>query len=156
MGRLDLVKNFFDEEGRLKGNATKAQMQSALRWACEYGRTGVVEFLLDRGTDTREQDGNGQTALHLAAFFGHLDTVKLLLKRQAPLETKNAWGGTVLGNVLWAAVHHDPGVDYVPIVKAVLEAGAKVDPLFLTGWPRQNTLVPSAKARIEELLRNAG
>ncbi len=156
LGRLDLVKTFFDEEGRLKGNATKAQMQSALRWACEYGRTGVVEFLLDRGTDLREQDGNGQTALHLAAFFGHLDTVKLLLKRQAPLEIKNAWGGTVLGNVLWAAVHHDPGVDYVPIVKAVLEAGAKVDPLFLTGWPRQNTLVPSAKARIEELLRNAG
>ncbi len=156
LGRLDLVKTFFDEEGRLKGNATKAQMQSALRWACEYGRTGVVEFLLDRGTDLREQDGNGQTALHLAAFFGHLDTVKLLLKRQAPLEIKNAWGGTVLGNVLWAAVHHDPGVDYVPIVKAVLEAGAKVDPLFLTGWPGQNTLVPSAKARIEELLRNAG
>jgi len=153
LGRLDLVEKFFDEDDQLKGNATKAQLQSALRCACEYGRTSVVEFLLNKGADLREQDGNGQTGLHLAALAGHLDTVKLLLERQAPLELKNVWGGTVLGNVLWAAVHHDPNVDYVPIVEAVLKAGAKVDPMFLIGWPRQNPLDPSAKAPIEELLR---
>jgi ankyrin repeat protein len=156
LGRLDLVKNFFDEDGRLKRITTKAQMQSAFMWACDYGRTNVVEFLLDKGADLRAQNENGQTGLHLAALAAALDTVKLLLKRQAPLEVRNMWGGTVLGNVLWAAVNHDPSVDYVPIVEAVLNAGAKVQAEFLIGWPRQNVLVPSAKPRIEELLRRYG
>jgi len=123
--------------------------------ACEFGRTEVVEFLLDKGADLRGQDGNGQTGLHSAALAGHVDTVKLLLERQAPLEVKNVWGGTVLGNVLWGAIHHDSNVNYVPIVEMLITAGANVRAEFLTWWREQNPLVGSAKSRVEELLRGA-
>ena len=34
VGRLDVVKTYFNEDGRLKANATKAQMESGLMWAC--------------------------------------------------------------------------------------------------------------------------
>ena len=145
LGRLDLIKNF--------SNATKVEIQSAFMTACEFGRTQVVEFLLDKGADMRGQDGNGQTGLHSAALAGHVHTVKLLLERRAPLEVQNVWGGTVLGNVLWGAIHHDPNVDYVPIVEMLINAGAKVPPEFLTWWRAQDPLVASAKPRIEELLR---
>ncbi len=59
VGRLDLVKSFFNEDGSLKSNATTAQMKSGFNWACEYGRTSVVDFLLRRASmqarDTTER-----------------------------------------------------------------------------------------------------
>ena len=39
------------------------------------------------------------TALHTAAFFGHPDTVTLLLEYGAEVNAKNARGGTPLDNV---------------------------------------------------------
>ena len=152
LGRLDIVKKLFDGASGVEHNITTAQVQSAFLWACEFGRTNVVELLLDKGADVAAQNGNGLTGLHLAAIGGHLDTVKLLLKRHAPLEIENVWGGTVLGNALWAAVNHDPNADYVPVVESIINAGAKIQPEFLTWWRRQNVLIPSAKPRIEELL----
>jgi hypothetical protein len=49
VGRLDIVKSFFKPDGSLKETATLAQMRDGFTWACEYGRTDVVEYLLDRG-----------------------------------------------------------------------------------------------------------
>jgi Ankyrin repeats (3 copies) len=144
LGRLDLVRKFV--------NPTKAEIQSAFMSACEFGRKPVVEFLLDHGADLHAQDNNGQTGLHSAALAGHADTVKVLLERHAPLEIQNVWGGTVLANVLWAAINHDPNVDYVPIVNMLVEAKARVEPEFLTWWRQQSPLDASAKPRIEELL----
>ncbi len=92
-------------------------------WACDFGRTAVVEFLVDKGADLGAQNQDGQTGLHVAALAGHLDTVKSLLNRHAPLEIENVWGGTVLSHVLWAAINHDPNVDYAPIVEALIRAG---------------------------------
>ena len=48
---------------------------------------------------------NGFSGLHWAVEFAHLDTVKLLLARGAPLEVKNVYGGTVLGQAVWSAIH---------------------------------------------------
>ena len=55
VGRLDLVESFFTEGGRLKSYATTAQMKSGFTCACEYGRTSVVDFLLQRGIDVGEK-----------------------------------------------------------------------------------------------------
>ncbi len=93
------------------------------------------------------------TGLHLAAMGGHLHTVKSLLQRGAPLELRNVWGGTVLNNVLWAAVHYDPNVDYSSIVEALIEAGSKIEPEVPDWWQQQEPLLPSSKPRIAELLR---
>src|SRR5215510_8035747 len=134
-------------------NPTSRKVRSSRpSWACEFGRTNVVAFLLNKGADVAAQNENGLTGLHLAALGGHLNAVELLLKRRSPLEIENVWGGTVLGNVLWAAVNYDPNVDYVPVIETIISAGANVRPEFLTWWRKQNVLVPSAKSRIENLL----
>jgi len=145
LGQLDVVRKLV--------NSDKAQIQSAFMWACQFGRTDVAEFLIENGADVKVQDGNGMTGLHTAALGGHLDTVKLLLRRGSPLELENVWGGAVLANTLWAALHSDPNVDYAPIVEAVIGAGARVEPEFLTWWMAQTPLFPSSKNRIAELLR---
>lgn len=53
--------------------------------ASEYGDAPLVESLLDLGVDPNEADTDGYTPLHVAAHRGHLDTVKLLLKRGAKI-----------------------------------------------------------------------
>jgi hypothetical protein len=126
VGRLDVVKGFFNDDGSLKPNATEVQMQAGFVWACEYGRKDVVEFLLDKGVDLRAGENTGETALHLAAHRGQLEMIKLLLDRGAPLEVKNVYGGTVLGQATWSVMHGDPNIDFVPVIEALLAAGAKI------------------------------
>jgi hypothetical protein len=71
VGRLELVKSFFDPDGSLKNTATTTQMKDGFTWACEYGHTNVVEYLLDRGIDTGELlRPHGQTGFHWAATGG--------------------------------------------------------------------------------------
>lgn len=145
LGQLDVVRKLVHSD--------KAQIQSAFMWACQFGRTDVVEFLVENGADMTLQDGNGMTGLHAAAMGGHLDAVRALLRRGSPLELQNVWGGTVLGNTLWAAHNYDPNVDYAPIVEAVVDAGAQVDSEFLTWWIARTPLFPSSKERIAKLLQ---
>ncbi len=126
VGRLELVKGFFNDDGSLKTNATKAQMVSGFMWACEYGRDSVVDFLLQKAVAITTQDIGGQTGLHWAATGGQLRTVELLLDRKAPLEVKNIYGATVLDQTLWSS-HNDPKPDHAAIIQALVNAGADVN-----------------------------
>ena len=105
----------------MKSNATTAQMKSGFNWACEYGRTSVVDFLLRRGIDAGERH-HGGTGLHWAAYGGHRDIAKLLLKQKAPVPPEDErFGGTPLG---WALYGWQEGVPcgapchYDEVVKA--------------------------------------
>jgi ankyrin repeat protein len=126
LGRLDLVETFFNPDGSPNPSVTKEQLKDAFIWACEYGRNTVVEFLLSRGVDLAVRSPDGQTGLHWAVIGGQLDTVKLLLRHNAPLEEKNSYGGTVLGQALWSAAHGGDPELYVEILETLVEAGAKV------------------------------
>lgn len=95
--------------------------------------------------DLSGDKGDGQTPMHCAAIGGQLETVKFLLKRNAPLKVKNIYGVTVLGQTLWSAAHGgDPKV-YAEIIKVLIAAGARV--------PERH--VPVNKP-IDDLLREYG
>ena len=125
VGRLDVVKNYFDDSGPLRPDATIIQMGRGFLWACEYGRNEVVEFLLHQGASLEAQAITGQTPLHWAVIGGHEDTIKLLLDRGASLEAKNAYGGTALGQALWSAANGDSELDYTRIIALLKLHGAK-------------------------------
>lgn len=133
-GRLDVVKTFFNEDGELAGGATQTQLEYGFCWACEFGHTAVVDYLLNRGTDPNKQV-NGLSGLHWAILGGHMDIIQLLIRRGADLEARNAYGGDALGAAGWAAENCDPDyrwpggkVDYAAIVRVLREAGAKGEP----------------------------
>jgi ankyrin repeat protein len=89
VGRIELVRTFFNEDGSLNHNATKTQMASGFIWACEYGRAEVANFLLQMGVDKNTYRQFKLTGLHWAAASGDINTVKVLLRHGAPLEAKN-------------------------------------------------------------------
>jgi hypothetical protein len=132
IGRLDLVESFFGDDGALKSNATKAQMRDGFAWACEYGRTAVVELLLERGMAIGEKlTHRGETGLHWAAHGAHLDIVTLLLERHAPVNVQDdIWGNTPLGWALhgWGG---NPRDGYYEVVRRLLAGGALVKPEWL-------------------------
>jgi ankyrin repeat protein len=124
VGGLDRVKE-------LVSTPSQEELGEGFVWACAYGRNDVVAFLLDHGIDPAFGAG-GMTGLHLAAHGGHLDTVKLLLAHKAPLEAKNSYGGTVLGQTLWSVIHH-PVPQHRQIVEELIAAGAQVSEAWFTG-----------------------
>jgi hypothetical protein len=102
--------------------------------------------------------------LHMSLLGGHLDTIRLLIARGAPLEAPNGYGGTALGMALWTIEHRDPvhtwpehTIDNVAVIEALINAGAEVGPKILAGlqW-QQDRLDPSIVAGIEAVLRRHG
>jgi ankyrin repeat protein len=128
VGRLDVVKSFFNDEGSLRGDATKTQMELGFMWACGCGRTNVVEFLLEKGVDV-SAGSHGETGLHWAAYGGQLDIVKLLLEQKASLDIKDkSYNGTPLGWALygWGHPPETSGGRYYEVVALLVDAGATV------------------------------
>ena len=117
VGRLDIVKS-------LHPNATSAQIKDGFTWACEFGRTDVVDFLLQAGMDVAAKlKHHGQTGLHWAAHGGHFETVKLLLERGAPVDVRDdSFGGTPLDWALHGRTEHG-GDAYDRVIEALLAAG---------------------------------
>jgi ankyrin repeat protein len=133
IGRLDLVKEYFDADGRLKPPATMKQLEAAFGWACEYGRTDVVAFLLEHGMPIDAAvKHDGQTGLHWAALCGHADVVSLLLERHASVAAVDR---TYKGTPLTWALHGwsdppygTPRSRYYDVVAQLVRAGAPVNP----------------------------
>ena len=119
LGLLDVVKKYADV-------ATTEQLQEAFRYACAYGSRDVVAFLFEKGVDLASHGGDGQTPLHWAMITGHLEIVKFILQYNPPLESKNVYGGTVLGQALWSAAHGGDPDRYIAILEALVEAGAQI------------------------------
>lgn len=88
-------------------------MNDAFAWACQFGRTDVVELLLSHGIDVNARwRHNGQTGLHWAAYGGHPDVVKLLLAHGARVDIKDeTYHGTPLDWALYARTHRRDNPD---------------------------------------------
>ena len=54
--------------------------ENALHIACKNGRPHQVKELLEKGFDPNLLDNYGWTALHEASNFGHVDSVREMLK----------------------------------------------------------------------------
>jgi len=134
LGRLDVVTGFFNADGSLKPPATVKQLRDGFNWACEYGRTDTVRFLLDRGVSVAASSPNGQTFLHSAALGGHDEIVRTLLERGAPVGiVEKTYNGTPLTWALhgWSEAAGATRNRYPEVVARLVAAGAEVNPEWL-------------------------
>jgi ankyrin repeat protein len=145
VGRLDVVQQFFDRDGRLTGAAPQ-ELVDGFAWACEFGKTEVVDFLLRRGINIVQRlKHNGQTGLHWAALGAHVDTVTLLLERGAAVDAKDeSFEGTPLG---WALYGWSNETDrrkderYYAVVARLVAAGGTVDRAWIAESERDTPII---------------
>jgi len=153
VGRLDVVRSFFNSDGTLKSAAMAAQMYAGFNWACEYGHLSVVEFLLDRGVSLSDAR---QIGVYWAAHGAHVEILKRLLKRNPPLDAREkAFNATPLGWALHGWWEHRDQDEvalerYYEAVTLLVVAGATVDAGWLSG---DNAITDS---RMLKALRSAG
>ena len=118
----------------------RTALEEALTCPCFVGCTSVVDYLLTQGVDLLAGVGTGLDGFHWAADHGQLDTVMLLIRHSIPLETRSMYGATVLGTAVWSATNK-LRVDHLPIIKALIEAGARPDAV---GYPTGNERIDEA------------
>lgn len=135
VGRLDVVKGFFDDRGDLAPGVSREQLLRGGIWACQYGHLDVVEFLLGQGVGL-VKPGNDGTLLHNAALGGHPDIVRLLIAHGAPIDLKdNNHHATPLGWALWGVEHRTTGTaaePYYDVIRELVTAGARVEDAWLS------------------------
>ena len=148
--RIDVVARYLDQDGTLKEGATKQQLECGFIWACEYGRTSAVKFLLDRGVKVDGDFMHGQTRLHWAAYGGHAEIVDLLLKANTAVNViDQIHRGTPLGWAVYGWANPAPefkAARYHDVVRSLMRAGATVDGEWMESPTRESSLASKLRA----------
>jgi len=128
---LDAEKWQQSGPGKLVMQRHSPKSSAVLAMATKANFIEIVRLLVEAGVDINYQDDQGETALHVAARFGHDECAKLLLdgntvqKANTELVEKTyAWSPLFI-----ACVDGNPG-----IVDLLIDAGADLDKLDSSGW----------------------
>jgi Ankyrin repeats (3 copies) len=157
LGDLDLVKEYFDENGLRKPAVGPRQLACGFLYACQYGRTDVVRFLLEKGVGPGVRNREGQTGLHWAAYGPHVEIVKLLLEHGAQADAREErFEGTPLDWALYTWMQtkgaHERNRSYATIALLV-QAGARFDPGQRSDRAGQSAML--AEIRSDQRMRRA-
>lgn len=88
----------------------------------------LVELVAGDSSSVAARSGDGFTALHLAAFFGHADAAGLLMTHGADVDAH----GT--GWMTGTALHSAASARHAEVVETLLEAGADPNARQSGGW----------------------
>ena len=132
----EVVSNLRPDQARLIADKAHANDSAA------------VTLMIDVGFDARARGVDGFEAIRWAVFLGNADLTRRLLQHNPPLNTPDpSYGGTLLGNCLYGALHGwgcESG-DFVNTVRLLLEAGERVKPSYLpTGLDDLDAVLRSA------------
>jgi hypothetical protein len=127
-------------------------LAEALSCACMLGRTATAKYLIEAGVDPYAGMKTWLAGPHYAVSGGHLDTVKMLIDKQIPLNVNNRYGGTVLGQALWSAVNEHKD-SHAEIIELLIDAGADVEAGTPEWWRDQTVPSDETKRRVLEALR---
>ena len=75
---------------------SKIELNKNLLDAARNGLIDVVEWLLSNEADINYKNNNGDTALHLAAIYGHNDLFHILFDAGADTKIKDIYGLTAI------------------------------------------------------------
>lgn len=139
-------RGYFEEEPQA--------LAEAVTCASFLGRAKLVAHLIDNHVDPVAGMRSGMNGFHYAVSCGQLDVVKVMIDRKVPMEVVNRYGGTVLGQALWSAIHEHEKT-HAEIIEALISGGAKIHPGTLEWWEQQDVPSSETKRRVTAALRRA-
>ena len=117
-------------------------LAEAFTCACFNGCVEVVQYFLEKGINPAGGINTGMNAVHWAGNRGQVEVIRLLLAANAPLETLNMYGGTVLGTTIWSAIN-EPRPGQLENIEQLICAGANLAPIDY----------PTGDAGVDQVLR---
>lgn len=137
-----------DDQKAIHRSVSKSSAVLAIAAKSNFQR--IVQLLVDAGVDINWQDSSGETALHIAARFGHSECAQILIEgndeQKADLEL-------VEKNFNWTALHIAAVDGHLPVAKLLVEAGADVDKLDSSGWTAKEHAALRGHIAIAQLLK---
>ena len=119
MNEEDPLLQKLDEQNQDRSHRHISKLCDML-FAAGSGEVNIVREALDSGgIDVNEMDYEKRSCLHISAGAGHVAVVELLLRYNAAVNRKDAYGKTPLDN---AVVN-----DHAAVIKVLLDAKAKLD-----------------------------
>ncbi len=122
-------KGVSDHKAELRRSISKSSAVLAI--ATKANSKPIVEMLVEAGVDINWQDKGGETALHIAARFGHDECAKVILKgtseQKADLELAE-------NSFAWTPLHIAAVDGHLPVAQLLVDAGADVDKVDSSGW----------------------
>lgn len=120
--------------------------------ACMLGHAHTAEYLLDQGVDPYAGMKTGLAGFHYAVSSARRHVIRLLIDKRLPMDVKNIYGGTIIEQAFWSAVH-EHRQDHAAIIEDLLEAGAQLESGTLEWWEQQNVPSDETKQRVSHALR---
>ncbi|KAI4086664.1 MAG: hypothetical protein LQ344_007368 [Seirophora lacunosa] len=120
--RKAAVRKHMSRSGEILALATKANFVS------------IVRLLVDGDVDLDYQDDQGETALHLAARFGHVECAKALLQGSGTQKANMELEESVFG---WTPIFVACVEGHSSIAEVLIDAGADIGRADTSGWTAQ-------------------
>ena len=117
--RKAAVQKHMSSSGEILSVATKANF------------VVIVHLLVEAGVDLNYQDDQGESALHIAARFGHLDCARALVDGTGIQKADTELNEKVFG---WTPLFVASVEDHLSIVELLIDAGAKFERVDWSGW----------------------
>ncbi|KAI1349347.1 Glycerophosphoryl diester phosphodiesterase family-domain-containing protein [Xylaria sp. FL0043] len=126
-----------------------SQSSAVLAMATRSNFVGIVKMLVEAGVDINWQDGTGETALHIAARFGHTECARILIEgsseQKANLElTEKSFS--------WNALHISAVDGHLAMAELLVNAGIDVSKPDSFGWTAKEHAALRGHLGVAELL----
>ncbi|KUI62106.1 Glycerophosphodiester phosphodiesterase GDE1 [Cytospora mali] len=127
-----------------------SKSSAVLAIATKSNFKSIVKLLVDAGVDINWQDSSGETALHIAARFGHDDCARILIEgteeQKADLELFEK-------NFNWTPLHIAAVDGHLSTAKLLVKAGANVDKPDSSGWVAREHAALRGHLELAQLLK---
>ncbi|KAF4510945.1 hypothetical protein G6O67_002790 [Ophiocordyceps sinensis] len=118
-------------EAKVQLRKTISKSGAVLALATKSNYEPIVEMLVSAGVDVNWTDKTGETALHIAARFGHVGCARIIIKgsdsQQADLEIAES-------SYSWTPLHVAAVDGSITVVQLLVSAGADVSRPDASGW----------------------
>ncbi|KAH6676133.1 glycerophosphodiester phosphodiesterase GDE1 [Plectosphaerella plurivora] len=122
------------QEKKMESRKNVAKSGAVLALATKSNYKVIVQMLVDAGVNVNWRDNVGETALHVAARFGHDECTKVLLQGTAEQKADIEVGEN---SYAWTPLHVAAVDGHLSVVQLLVDAGADVGKPDSSGWTAQ-------------------